>query len=562
MSDVSTLLLVLTVAGSLGCNFLMPSQAGGSGGSSKSGSAAVGTAMTREGHQNLLPIATGPHATADCNSCHGTFTTFKQFTCLSSGCHVQPMTDTAHVGIADYKYESAACLTCHPQGLAGSIARADHAQYFPIDMGSVHGASQCADCHMNPADKKQFTCISCHDHAQAVTDTGHVGVANYKYDSPSCLSCHPQGIAGTVSRPDHMKFFAIDVGTKHATTQCTDCHTDPTDKSKFTCFSSGCHVQAATATLHMGVTGYKYDAPTCLTCHPQGASAELKRPDHAMFPIDIGTKHATTQCTDCHTTPGDKSQFTCISCHDHADAVTTPKHANVVGYTYDSPSCYRCHSNGMAKFDHSMLPTPPNCVSCHQAALAMATVTPASMHVANMFPKTCETCHKSFTAWGPGTTMDHTTIGGTTSKCETCHTGDLSKATTSPASMHVANKFPTACSTCHTSFTAWGPQTAMQHTAVGGTKSTCETCHMGDFTKGTTPFNHVAQNVSANVCNTCHTDFTTWNKFVHSNGCYNGTTLRGHQGATCAQCHTVTTDYTKSSCTACHSNRGTNCNGG
>ncbi len=351
-------------------------------------------------------------------------------------------------------------------------------------MTSVHGASQCTDCHTNPADKKQFTCISCHDHAQAVTDTGHAGVANYKYDSPSCLSCHPQGIAGTVSRPDHAMFF----------------------------------------------------------------------------PIDTGTKHATTQCTDCHTTPGDKSQFTCISCHDHADAVTTPKHANVVGYKYDSPSCYRCHSNGMAAFDHSMLPKPPNCVGCHQAALAMATTSPASMHVANMFPATCESCHKSFTAWGPGTTMDHMTVGGTASKCETCHTGNLSKATTSPASMHVANKFPTACASCHTSFTAWGPQTPMQHTAVGGTKATCETCHMAEFTAGTTPFNHVAQKVSAAACNTCHTDFTTWNKFVHNNNCYNGNTLRGHQGATCAQCHTVATDYTKSSCTACHSNRGTNCN--
>jgi hypothetical protein len=157
--------------------------------------------------------------------------------------------------------------------------------------------------------------------------------------------------------------------------------------------------------------------------------------------------------------------------------------------------------------------------------------------------------------------MQHQAVGGTAAKCETCHLGDASKATTTPASMHVANKFPTTCGSCHTSFTAWGPGTAMQHQAVGGTAAKCETCHLADFNAATTPFNHAAQKVAASACNTCHTDFTTWTKFVHNpSNCYNGTTLRGHQGATCAQCHTVAGDYSQSSCTACHSNRGTSCN--
>lgn len=477
--------LVSVVAGAaLGCGALPGARPSG-GGSQRDGGI-TNTAMTRPMHEMFFPVAVGAHSTTDCNSCHGGFPSFKQFTCISCHDHAQVTTDASHAGVTGYKYDSQSCLGCHPSGMAASSSRVDHStQFFPINVGTSHGNAQCSDCHTNPADKKQFTCVTCHEHAQDVLTPKHVGVADYKWDSQSCLTCHPQSMV-----------------------------------------------------------------------------PELPRKAHTFFPIDMSTKHATTQCSDCHTTPGDKSKFTCISCHDHADALTTPKHSKVASYTYDSPSCYRCHSNGMANFDHSMLPTPPNCVGCHQAALMMATVTPASMHVANMFPKTCESCHKSFTAWGPGTTMEHTTIGGTTSKCETCHTGDLSKATTSPASMHVANNFPTACATCHTSFTAWGPQTPMQHTAVGGAKSMCDTCHMADFAKGTTPFNHVAQKVSANACNTCHTDFTTWNKFVHNNNCYNGTTLRGHQGATCAQCHTVSTDYTKSSCTACHSNRGTNCNGG
>jgi len=478
--------IVLVAAGLialLGCDVL-PGGRATSGGAAPPGGGVSNTAMTRPQHEMFFPIAAGAHSATDCNSCHGGFSSFKQFTCISCHDHAQTATDTSHAGVSGYKYDSKSCLGCHPSGMATALSRADHSsQFFPIDPGKSHGNAQCSDCHTNASDKKQFTCLTCHEHAQDVLAPKHVGVTDYKWDSQACLSCHPQS-----------------------------------------------------------------------------SVPELPRMAHTLFPIDVGTKHANTQCGDCHTNPSDKSQFTCIGCHDHAEPVTTPKHTKVAGYTYDSPSCYRCHSNGAAVFDHATLPAPPNCLGCHQAALAVAITTPASMHVANMFPTTCESCHKSFTAWGPGTPMAHAAIGGTASKCETCHTGNLSKAVTSPASMHVANMFPTACATCHTSFTAWGPKTPMQHAAVGGTKSKCETCHLSTFMTATTPFNHITQKVSASVCNTCHTDFTTWNKFVHNNNCYNGTTLRGHQGATCAQCHTVPTDYKQSSCTACHQNRGTNCN--
>lgn len=100
----------------------------------------------------------------------------------------------------------------------------------------------------------------------------------------------------------------------------------------------------------------------------------------------------------------------------------------------------------------------------------------------------------------------------------------------------------------------------MPHDAIGGMNSKCESCHLTDFNKGTTPFNHLAEKAVASACKVCHTNTTTWKSFQHNNNCFNAATLRGHEGAKCAQCHTVPTDYTKSSCTACHSNRGTNCN--
>jgi uncharacterized paraquat-inducible protein A len=100
----------------------------------------------------------------------------------------------------------------------------------------------------------------------------------------------------------------------------------------------------------------------------------------------------------------------------------------------------------------------------------------------------------------------------------------------------------------------------MNHQIVGAAMAKCQTCHLANFMAATSPFNHLAQKVSADSCNSCHNTFASWNMFVHSSNCYDGATGRSHQRATCAQCHT-TPDYKQSSCTACHSNRGTNCNG-
>jgi hypothetical protein len=416
--------LAMALAALDGCQTLMPASdvQGGT-----DGSTAGNGAVTRLTH-TFFPITTGAHGTADCNSCHGGFGTFKEFSCVTCHDHAQQVADTQHVAVKDYKYDSKACVNCHPQGVAGTIARPDHTRFFPIDVNTPHANGQCSECHTKPGDKTQFSCVGCHDHAQPVTDLGHAGITGYKYDSQACLGCHQQGLAGMVARADHTRFF----------------------------------------------------------------------------PIDTGTKHASGQCADCHTTKGDRSQFTCISCHDHAQPVTDGKHVNVMGYRYDSASCLRCHAGGKGAFDHATLGPVPNCIGCHQDKLALAVTTPASRHT--------------------------------------------------------DNKFPTSCESCHTSFTSWGPGTVMQHKVVGNTAARCESCHLATFTAAVAPFNHVTNGVTASNCNTCHTDFATWTKFTHPSNCFNGATGKSHHNATCAQCHTAPANYKQSSCTACHSNRGTNCN--
>jgi hypothetical protein len=260
----------------------------------------------------FFPIAAGAHASTDCNGCHGGFATFKEFTCVSCHDHAQAATDMGHAGVAGYLYDSKSCLGCHPQGTAAGITRADHsARLFPIDVGTAHANGQCSDCHSDPANPSQFTCVSCHDHAQPATDSAHAGVSGYLYDSKACLSCHPQGTGGEIARADHAKFFAIDVGTAHAASQCSDCHTTPADRTQFTCLTS-CHAQAATATTHAGVAVYTYDSKACLTCHPAGAPS-LSRTDHRPF-MNISSGNHNIACKSCHKT-ADYTVSTCLDCH-------------------------------------------------------------------------------------------------------------------------------------------------------------------------------------------------------------------------------------------------------
>lgn len=311
-------LAVGAAAGLLGaasCDItLVPSaRSGGGGGAGGLGSGASITALTRTTHATFFQIETGAHATTDCNGCHGGLPTFKQFTCVSCHEHSQPVLDPIHAGVTGYTFNSSACLGCHPGGAAGSLSRTDHsARFFPIDVGTSHASGQCSDCHANPGDPSQFTCVSCHEHAQTTVDPAHAGVAGYIYNSTACLGCHPQGNASTLSRGDHGMFFAIDVGTPHAAAQCSDCHTNAADRTQFTCLTS-CHAQAPTATMHSGVAVYSYNSTACLTCHPAGRPS-LSRTDHRPFMNISSGDHGGLACSSCHKT-ADYTVFTCLDCH-------------------------------------------------------------------------------------------------------------------------------------------------------------------------------------------------------------------------------------------------------
>ncbi len=144
------------------------------------------TALTPATHDKF-PIAAGTaHGAVDCNTCHGAFDSFAQFDCLN-GCHAAADTAPAHTAVPSYKYESAACYSCHPDGKG-----VDHSLIFPIGPGTQHDLA-CSTCHTNPNDRTVFTCIDGGCHPQAETDGHHQDVGGYMYISANCFGCHYRG---------------------------------------------------------------------------------------------------------------------------------------------------------------------------------------------------------------------------------------------------------------------------------------------------------------------------------------------------------------------------------
>ncbi len=296
-----------------------------------------------------FPIYSGKHNDQwdQCAVCHVVPSDRRQFSCLQCHQHRQSEMDGKHGSMTGYSYLSSACYDCHPTGEKGTFVAHD-GQFFPIYSG-IHNAQwqQCTECHTTPSDRTQFSCFNCHKHNQTDTDAIHSGFAGYAYQSQLCLDCHPTGVRG--SYVDHdAQFFPIFSG-KHNNqwSQCSACHTNPTDRKEFNCFTCHKHNQTDTDNTHSGMQGYSYLSPLCLDCHPDGQAGRFIAHDGQYFPIYSG-KHRSkwSQCSTCHEVPGDRKQFTCFNCHEHNRTAMDDKHKGESGYSYNSQVCYGCHADG------------------------------------------------------------------------------------------------------------------------------------------------------------------------------------------------------------------------
>jgi len=251
-----------------------------------------------------------------------------------------------------------ACASCHVdvhQGrIAGACARCHDTRSFHevpaialharagFALTGAHLDAPCESCHRNDR-AGAFTavpqeCIACHREAYAAALMPNHMAAGFPTD---CQECHATVTWQSGAAFDHASAangFAL-VGA-HATLACETCHVPPNMALRFTATSQddciSCH-RPQFSQAHGAGSGFP---TTCADCHSvnswSGASF-----DHTQFPL---TRAHDVSCATCHTTQGDFTQFTCLTCHGQSQ--TDQQHQGVSGYTYDSHACYSCHRNG------------------------------------------------------------------------------------------------------------------------------------------------------------------------------------------------------------------------
>jgi hypothetical protein len=224
-------------------------------------------------HDAYFPVYSGAHNRVwdTCSQCHTNASNSQVVDCLNCHEHAQSLMDPGHQGMTGYSYTSTACLSCHPDGEAGDFVA--HDALFPVYSGTHNNVwDSCSQCHVNPSNNQVVDCLNCHEHVQSLMDPVHQGMTGYAFSSPSCLTCHPDGVAGPYL--DHQSMFPIYSGahTQDRWNSCATCHQNPDNRKLFTCFECHAHNQTQMDSDHRGESGYSYNSAACYDCHTDGRS--------------------------------------------------------------------------------------------------------------------------------------------------------------------------------------------------------------------------------------------------------------------------------------------------
>ncbi|MCB0751983.1 MAG: hypothetical protein KDC52_10955, partial [Ignavibacteriae bacterium] len=95
-----------------------------------------------------------------------------------------------------------------------------------------------------------------------------------------CEDCHNTSDWNDATFDHDGQYFPIYSGKhKEAWNSCSDCHTNPSSYSVFSCID--CHEHNNKTKVddkHRGESGYSYTSAACYDCHPQGrGDAQLER---------------------------------------------------------------------------------------------------------------------------------------------------------------------------------------------------------------------------------------------------------------------------------------------
>lgn len=283
---------------------------------------------------------TGAHARSACASCHLDLR-FDGPDIAADDC------SSCHADVHEARMVQP-CVSCHDTRSFRDVdGEAVHARTsFPL--AGAHRQITCESCHTNDVGGAYTSldtdCVSCHrSEYEGARTLDHAGSGF----STDCTECH--GTVGWSDAPvfDHAGAsggFTL-VGA-HTGLRCASCHVVPGMQPLFTAASQDDCVACHQDDYDREHAGWGVSAD-CTACHdPTAWSPSTFDHDGTYFPIQSGAhRDRWSSCADCHT-GGVPSSFTCLSCHEHAQARMDDEHREEPGYAYESSACLSCHPRG------------------------------------------------------------------------------------------------------------------------------------------------------------------------------------------------------------------------
>ncbi|HEX9656846.1 MAG TPA: hypothetical protein VGB89_08045 [Bacteroidota bacterium] len=280
---------------------------------------------------------TGAHIEVQCQTCH-TNGNYQLVYNDCYQCHATDFTGTTNPNHVTGNF-SHNCVECHSTVNWNSTSF-DHATTnFPLT--GAHIAVQCQTCHTNGNYQLVYNdCYQCHaTDFNGSTNPNHVA-GNFSHN---CTQCHTT-MNWSPATFDHATTNFPLTGA-HTTASCQSCHVNGNYQLVYNdCYQ--CHAtdfNSATNPNHV-VPGFSHD---CVLCHSTAAWAPSTFAHDAQYFRIYSGKHRGkwTLCSQCHLSPSNFGDFTCITCHEHRQSNVDPEHNGVPGYVYTATSCYNCHRN-------------------------------------------------------------------------------------------------------------------------------------------------------------------------------------------------------------------------
>lgn len=552
-------------------------------------------------HQKSRFPLLGAHQTADCAQCHSGYAelNFEPLNIDCYACHKQKYESTQNPNHVAANF-STECQDCHNiSALSWNTTNIDHS-FFPLVGG--HALPSCFSCHQQGGNFSGLSneCYSCHQqNYEATQNPNHIAAGM----PTTCDVCH--SIQGWTPAEFNHDLTAFPLTGAHINTTCQSCHQNGYTGTSTDCIS--CHQTDYNNTTNPNHTTVSFPT-TCVDCHSTTAwQPATFDHDNQFFPIYSGVhKDKWNQCSECHTTAGNYSQFSCIDCHEHNKPDMDQDHQGVQGYIYNSADCLSCHPQGRKEgaFNHATSSFPltglhitASCADCHQNGYSGTTSVCSDCHLVEYnsavnpnhqtlsISTDCGTCHTPTADWQPALFPQHYQVyqllgrhSEIANDCASCHSGNYTttqnqcvgchqsayNAAVNPN--HSSAGISTECSTCHNA-NGWSPST-FDHSTTGfiligshqplqcsgchngttaGLTSECITCHQTDYN---TAANHTAQSYPTN-CEQCHNS-VNWSEATFDHQNTNFPLTGTHTSTTCQSCHQSGYTNTPTDCYACH----------